>query len=404
MNHSASPHSTLAVLRTLPRPVWILFAGTFLNKFGSFVVPFLALYLTRQGYTTREAGAAITAYGAGQLLASVFGGHLADTFGRRKTIALSMFSAGTAMMLLSQARGLPAIVALTWLAGLTAELYRPASSALLTDLVPAGQRVTAFSAYRVTFNAGWAFGPATAGFLAGYSFFWLFLGDALTSILFGIVALLYLPRGVRAQKTEAAWSEAFRAIRQDKPFLRAMVAGLTIGLVFLQVFSTFGLHVTSLGFSDRTYGALLSMNGVLVVCCELPITGFTRRFSPRRVMALGYLLVGAGFMLNVWARNLPALICVTALFTLGEMILIPVATAFVADLAPAHLRGRYMGMWGLTGAVALMIGPNLGMMLYRFSPATVWWTCGALGVVAAAVISIEGRPARSPKGLAAPCS
>ena len=34
-------------LRALPRPVWIIFFGSFLNKFGSFVVPFLAIYLTQ---------------------------------------------------------------------------------------------------------------------------------------------------------------------------------------------------------------------------------------------------------------------------------------------------------------------------------------------------------------------
>jgi hypothetical protein len=36
-----------ASLRALPRSAWILFAGTFVNRFGSFVVPFLLLYLTR---------------------------------------------------------------------------------------------------------------------------------------------------------------------------------------------------------------------------------------------------------------------------------------------------------------------------------------------------------------------
>ena len=45
----------LASLRALPRPVWILFFGTFLNKFGTFVVPFLTLYLTREGYSLNDA-------------------------------------------------------------------------------------------------------------------------------------------------------------------------------------------------------------------------------------------------------------------------------------------------------------------------------------------------------------
>jgi MFS family permease len=161
----------LSRLRALPRPAWILFLGTFLNKFGTFVLPFLTLYLTQRGFTLNDAGLAISAYGVGGLMASVVGGHLADAIGRRKTIALSMFSVAAAMVLLSQSRSLPAIIAATWLAALTGELYRPASSALLADLVPPELRVTAYAAYRMAFNAGFAFGPATAGFLAarGYS-------------------------------------------------------------------------------------------------------------------------------------------------------------------------------------------------------------------------------------------
>jgi len=153
-SHPPPPLATLAALKGLPRPVWILFAGSFLNKFGTFVIPFLTIYLTRQGFTVGQAGLAIGAYGFGQLLAAISGGHLADTLGRRKTIVLSMFLVAVVMLVLSQARSLPAIILLTVLAGWTGECYRPASSALLADLVPPNARVTAYSAYRLAFNAG----------------------------------------------------------------------------------------------------------------------------------------------------------------------------------------------------------------------------------------------------------
>src|SRR5258705_2619899 len=85
-------------LRALPRGAWILFFGIFLNKFGTFVVPFLAIYMTGLGYSAAQAGLAIAAYGVGTLGACLLGGHLADRFGRRKTIVLSMFSAALAMI------------------------------------------------------------------------------------------------------------------------------------------------------------------------------------------------------------------------------------------------------------------------------------------------------------------
>jgi MFS family permease len=190
----------------LPRPVWILCLGTFVNKFGAFVVPFLVLYMKREGYTNGDTALALMAYGTGTLVASALGGYLADRIGRRNTIAFSMVCAAISMVMLSQARTLGSLVALSGFAGMAGEFYRPACGALLADLVPAGQRVTAYAAYRLALNAGWAFGPATAGFLAGHSYYWLFIGDAITSAAFGLVALLALPHGLRSRLNHCPWS------------------------------------------------------------------------------------------------------------------------------------------------------------------------------------------------------
>jgi MFS family permease len=387
-------------LRALPRGAWILFFGTFLNKFGTFVLPFLAIYTTRLGYTVAQAGLPIAAYGIGTLGACLLGGYLADRLGRRKTIVLSMFSAGISMLCLSQARTLPAIIVLSALAGLTGEFYRPASSALLADLVPAGQRVTAFAAYRMAFNAGWAFGPATAGLLARKSFLWLFVGDAATSLLYGVVAWFALPAGLRGTRTAGTVVETIRVLRNDHRFRQVVCASLAVGLVFVQAFSTMSLQITHSGFSPATYGLVISLNGLLVVLCELPLTTITKRYPSRRVMALGYLLIGAGFASNALTRTLPLLLLTTAVFTLGEMTSMPVAGAYVADLAPAHQRGLYMGTYGMVWAVAFVAGPSLGLLLFSFSPAALWITCGVLGVVACAIILAEPRrqiPAWKPR-------
>jgi MFS family permease len=381
----------LTTLRSFPRSVWVLLAGIFLNKFGTFVVPFLALYLTRQGFTTGDAGLAIGAYGLGRLCAAFIGGHLADTLGRRKTIVLSMVLAAVSMMLLSQARSLPAIVLLTGLASLTGELYLPACGALLADLVPEHQRVTAYAAYRLAFNAGWAFGPAAAAFLAAHSFLWLFAGDALTSVLFGVVAWFWLPRGVRNAQAEADWREAWGVLKRDRRILQVALATVFIGLLVHQLVSSYGLHVTTLGFSDAIYGALLSLNGVLVVLFELPLTTRSRRFPSRPVMAVGYLLMGAGMVLNAAFHSLPALVIGMTVFTFGEMIYAPVAGAYVASLAPSRMRGRYMGAWGFSNSLSLMFGPSLGMMVFARSPVALWLGCGVLAILAALTILTERR-------------
>jgi len=373
-------------LRALPRGAWILFFGTFLNKFGTFVVPFLAIYMTRLGFSLAQAGLAIAGYGMGSLGACLLGGHLADRLGRRKTIVLSMFSAALAMLCLSQARALPLIILCSAIAGLTGELYRPASSALLADLVPSGQRVTAFAAYRMSFNAGWAFGPMTAGLLAKHSFLWLFVGDAATSALYGVVAWFALPAGLRGSGEGNSLMETLRVVRDDRRFRQVLIAVLVVGLVFVQAFSTMSLDITRSGFSASIYGMVISLNGVLVVLCELPLTTLTKRYPVRRVMALGFLLIGVGFASNALTRTIPLMVMTTALFTLGEMIAMPVSGAYVADLAPADKRGLYMGAYGMVWSLAFVCGPSLGMLLFSVSRLALWAACGALGLVAVAII------------------
>jgi MFS family permease len=118
----------------------------------------------------------------------------------------------------------------------------------------------------------------------------------------------------------------------------------------------------------------------------------TRRFRPLNVMAFGYLLIGVGFGLNAFAGTALALAACVVVFTFGEMCAMPVSSAFVAGLAPRHMRGRYMGAYGLTWTVSQVVGPSLGLRLLAQLP-TGWWLCGgSLGLVSA-VIALACREA-----------
>jgi MFS family permease len=380
-------------LKALPRPVWILFGGTFINRFGTFVMPFLAIYLTRQGYSPARAGFAVSMYGAGHIIASMLGGHLADRIGRRHTIALSMFGSAAMMLALSQARAFPTIVVFTFLVGLAGELYRPAAAALLGDLVTSEQRVAAFGMYRFAVNLGFAAGPATAGFLADRSFFLLFAIDAVTSFAYGVVAFFALPHGFRSAQKEEKPAEALRVALADRAFVFFLMATLCITWVEFQLHSTLPLYIQSLGFRMSTYGALISLNGVIIIFLELGIISWTQRFAPQPLIALGYLLTGIGFALTGFARTIPALIGTVVIWTIGEMIYAPVTGAFVTTLAPERYRGRYMGLWILTWSIGMLLGPYLGTLLYGYSHASLWIACAVAGVMAAA-LSIY-RPRRS---------
>lgn len=373
-------------LRELPPTAWVLFAGTFVNRFGSFVIVFLVLYLRDEGFSTPQAGLAVSAYGIGSMAASLVGGQLADRLGRRDAIALSMFASAAAMLALSQAHTLPTILVLAALAGLAAEAYRPASAALLTDLTTEGDRVTAFAMYRLAINLGFTAGPAAAGFLAEWSFTWLFVGDAVTSVVYGVVALVAFPHGQRVSRHEERRGEALRTIVGDRAFLVFLAASTAGAFVYMQQSATFPIAVQDAGLSLALYGALVSLNGIVIVLVELPLTGVTRRFPPRPVIALGFLLVGVGFALMGLAETALAFAVTVAIWTLGEIVNAPVASAYVADLSPERLRGRYQGAWSFTWGLGLVLGPTVGTALYAWRPAALWLACLAFGALAAGLM------------------
>ena len=403
MQPTVQIQSLLEDLRALPRTFWILFAGTFINRFGTFVWPFLAIYLTRQGHSLTAASVAMSAFAVGALGGGLLGGWLADHFGRRNTIVLGTFLSALSFMLLYTASALPVIVACTFLAGFTSGIYHPAIGALLADIVPPAQHIRAYAAIRAAANAGFACGAATGGVLANYSLFWLFAGDALTTALYGCIALLWLPHGLRvAREKTARWGESLAHIAGDRPFQALWISAFLAALVYAQCASTYslhiirqGLHFDALGFHfgpETVYGLLVGWNGAFIVLAELPLTTATMRFDPRRVMAAGYVLVGVGFAMNGLAHSIFVLWIAMTIFTFGEMISAPTTSAQVARFAPERMRGRYMGALGLSWNIAGIFGPLIGFRLLAHDPLLVWVLCGAIGLAAAFTIWRFGRP------------
>jgi MFS family permease len=369
----------------MPRTVWVLFVGTLINRFGSFVFVFLAVYLTGKGYTAPQAGLAIGAYGIGAICASLVGGWLADRLGRRNTIVLSMVLSACVMLALSQAQGYALLMILVVVAGFCAEMYRPAATALIADVTTPAQRVTAYAIYRLAINAGFAIGPAVGGFMASKSFFFLFLGDAVTSLVYAGIAILALPNRVVHHVVHQGRS-ALRAILRDTPFLLFLGSTIAASMVFMQHISSYPLQIKALGFSSRVFGALISLNGIIICLTELPLTSYTRRLPPRRVMVIGMIVFGTGFAMTAFATTIPFLIAMVAVWTVGEMFYFPVAAAHVANISPPDMRGRYQGAWGISWGMGAVLGPVLGTAVFAREPRAVWLMCGLVALLGSLLI------------------
>jgi MFS family permease len=133
------------------------------------------------------------------------------------------------------------------------------------------------------------------------------------------------------------------------------------------------------------------MNGILVVLFELPIASWTQHRNRTRMVAFGSLFVGLGFATLVVFRSVPGLMTMVVIWTFGEIVESPSTSAFVADRAPDHQRGRYQGALGMMYASAAVLGPLIGTNVYAHSPDALWLGCGLVGAVAAVLAIEAGR-------------
>ena len=366
----------------------MLFGATLINRLGAFVAPFLALYLGQtRALDAGRVGTIVALFGAGAVVGGPVGGMLADRIGRRTTIVLGMGSGALAMAGMVLAREPLALMPATFALGFTNELSRPATSAMVADLVPDGDRPRAYAALYWAVNLGVAFASVIAGFVAGVAFEWLFLIDALTCLACGAVVFFALPETKPASGLAPRFSLANVALPfRDRRFRAFFGASVLVALVFYQFNVAMPLDMKAHGLSTNTYGLLVALNGLLVVLLSPFSAPLMLRFSRPRGLALAAAVTGTGFGLFAFGGSVALYTAGMVVLTLGEIAFSPLNSAVVASLAPPHLRGTYQGAFLLSLSLAACVSPLVGgALLARGAGTYLWLGCFLLGLSAAAI-------------------
>lgn len=358
-----------------------------MNKSGGFVVPFMALYITRERHESEGvAGAVMSLYGAGSILAGFVGGTLADRLGRRATMLLSLFGGAASILLVGLASSLPQICVATFAMGWLAEMYHPAVWAMVADIVPPVDRQRAHGHMYWVANLGFAIAPLLAGLAARTSYLTLFVVDAATMAAYGMIVLLRVSETRPAEAVAAARTggPGLRTVLSDRTFMGVVLLNLGTAMVMWQNGTALPMDMLRHGISAGGYGALIAMNGVMIVLLQPLITRVIARRKRTGVLALSALLLGTGFGLHGVVVAYAGYALAIAVWTLGEIANLPTSSAVVADLAPSALRGRYQGVYGMSWGVASCVGPLLGgLFLGGPGGRALWFSCFALMAVVA---------------------
>jgi MFS family permease len=231
-----------------------------------------------------------------------------------------------------------------------AEAFRPANLALVGEVGGGQMRKQAFALNRLAVNLGMSVGPALGGFLAMVSFPLLSWVDGATSLLAGLLLLVapieVPPRPASAPAPFQPRLPRLASLLPDRRMGYFLVAVLASLLVFFLHVGAYPLFlVRRLGLPEAFFGLTYMLNTVLIVLFEVRLTGATAHWPLRRALGVGAALSALGFGAHVVAHDAWAVLAAVVVWTAGEMILFPTASAYVAEITPP---GAAASTWGCT--------------------------------------------------------
>ncbi len=384
--------------------IYILGLGWLVTSAGfAMVIPFISIYFHQ------EMGLSMTAiglfFGFTAILRAVpqpAAGWLSDKIGRVPVMGWSQIlrsvtfvAIGYAIAAKSGFMTIAVIISFNYVFG---AVLNPAANAMVADLVPREQRISAYALLRVGNNLGWALGPALGGFVSAKSYSALFYLAGLMALISGIVfltALKDVPReGRDARSSEFNWREVM-GLRRDRLLSRHCLISFALFLVVAQLIAALSVYtVETVGISRAQLGVLYAINGFMVVFFQFPISSYFKKMPLTRQLALGSIIYAAGYMTVGFATGFIFLIICMVIITIAEMIVSPTSLTLVANLSPPDGYGQYMGIYGFFQMSGWSLGPTLGGILldvFRLQPILMWGTVAMLAVVAAILFLDFGR-------------
>ncbi len=371
--------------------LWVLSTGWFTSSLGfAASMPFVSIYFYSEfGMSMTQIG---LFFGVMAVFRSVFqavGGELSDRIERRWLLVYSQYARAAAFVLMALAIEFswgfwPIAVAMV-INSVFGAVYQPAANATVSDLLPKAQRLDGYAITRAAGNLGWAAGPAIGGFLASASYAWLFYISAVITIGSALI-FQFLFHAPPARKAGDRFRFAdLLAVRKDPNLLRHVVLLFALYLVVAQLVVPFSVYTVDMaGISKAQLGTLYTLNGLLVVIFQLPITRLLRKFALTTQIAAGSLLYVVGYGSIGMFAGYHYFFIAMIIITVGEVTMSPPTLTLTSRLAPEGRMGRYMGIHGFMVASGWSFGPLWGGVIldhFKHSWPVAWLLISSMAVI-----------------------
>ncbi len=379
----------ILLLKVYPKQFKLMFWGMFISTIGSSMIwPFLMIYVRHSAnLPLTQAASLVTIQSSAGIIASLIAGPLTDRFGRKWIMVFSLAANGLAYFFMGSAHNYLQFAFLMALMGTFNPLYRVGADAMLADLIPAEGRPDAYALYRLSNNAGIAIGPLIGGLLSSISYSITFFFAGAGMLVYGLL-LAFLGRETLAEIT----GSTTRSVKTTGGYLRVLRDShflSFIGAFILAQMCAVTIWILMPDYANRIYSVPVNLyalipttNALMVVFLQVFVTGITKRYRPLPVMMVGTFFYAIGVGSVAFGHTIVGFWISIVIMTIGELILMPTASSYVALLAPPDMRGRYMSISGLTWPVAAGTAPLLGGYLSdNLAPVATWFGGFFIGLV-----------------------
>lgn len=380
----------LGSLNIYPFQFRLMFWGMLISTIGSSMIwPFLMIYIkARLGLPLTTIASLFTISATAALITAFIAGPITDRFGRKWVLVISLAGNALVYIFLSQANSLPAFMILMAFSGIINPLYRVGGDAMVADLIPPEQRPDAYAILRLSNNLGISLGPMIGGLLITISYTTAFAfaatGMVAYSLLLAIFAVETLPNRGQVQSSAREMLSGYRHILRDRPFIWFCLVFTLVQMCAVLIWIIMPVYANNVfHIPENHYSLIPTTNALMVVFFQVFVTRRAKQYQPMKVMFTGALLYATSIAIVFFASSLLGFWTVIVVMTVGELLLMPTSSTYVANLAPMDMRGRYMSIYGLSWGLAQGTAPVIGGFLSdQFSPQATWVGGFLIGLLA----------------------